>query len=247
MVSAAVIAMRRCNSRDLGGWLRSQQASAAHVAERAVGQRARIAKGASGVLVLDASRRGAACASARGQTGRRCARALVGSWAKPPASMPSEARVQAACGLPQSGRGGLGRLRVRLPRERPHQVRFAIAPMVRLPIRIHRPSQRRCARSVRALCTRSSRGLPAHFAHALCLRFAHSAPHCTRTQRWRRCAEFGKRRRQPGCGAETVRASAVRWGRVGPRRRGRCLDGLVSQGRSSIWTRSSQSSATALY
>jgi hypothetical protein len=191
VVSIAATAMRRCNSRVLGGWLRSQLASAAHVAERAVGQRARIAKGASGVLVLDACRRGAACASARGQTGRRCARALVGRWAKPPASMPSEARVQAACGLPLSRRGGLGRLRVRLPRERPHQVRFAIAPMVRLPIRIHRPSQRRCARSVRALCTRSSRGLPAHFAHALCLRFAHSAPHCTRTQRWRRCAEFG--------------------------------------------------------
>ena len=47
MVSAAVIAMRRCNS-----WLRSQQASAAHEAERAVGRRARIAEGASGVLAM---------------------------------------------------------------------------------------------------------------------------------------------------------------------------------------------------
>ena len=190
MVSAAVIAMRRCNSRDLGGWLRSQLASAAHVAERAVGQRARIAKGASGVLVLDACRRGAACASARGKTGRRCARALVGSWAKPPpACLPRlESKLLAAYrradGVDSDGSECACRATAA-------QVRFAIAPMVRLPIRIHRPSQRRCARFVRAFCTHSSRALPAHFAHALCLRLALSAPHCTRTQRWRRCAEFG--------------------------------------------------------
>jgi hypothetical protein len=37
VVSVTVSAMRRCNRRVLGGWLRSQLASAAHVAERAVG------------------------------------------------------------------------------------------------------------------------------------------------------------------------------------------------------------------
>ena len=38
VVAAAVIAMRRCTSRVLGGWLRSRLASAAHVAERAAGR-----------------------------------------------------------------------------------------------------------------------------------------------------------------------------------------------------------------
>ena len=34
VVSAAVVAMRRCTSHVLGGWLRGELASAAHVAER---------------------------------------------------------------------------------------------------------------------------------------------------------------------------------------------------------------------
>ena len=52
VVAVAVTAMRRCNSLVLGGWLRSRLASAAHVAERAVGQRARVAEGASAVLAM---------------------------------------------------------------------------------------------------------------------------------------------------------------------------------------------------
>ena len=52
VVSVAVTAMRRCNSHVLGGWFRSQLASVAHVTERAVGQRARVAEGASGVIAM---------------------------------------------------------------------------------------------------------------------------------------------------------------------------------------------------
>ena len=159
MVSAAGIAMRRCNGHVLGGWLRSQLASAAHVAERAVGQRARIAKGASGVLVLDASRRGAACASARGQTGRRCARALVGRWrSHPPACLPRlESKLLAAYrrveGVDSDGSGCACRANGRTKCEAlSHRWCAFLSASIGL----------RSA-GARALCARSARALPALF------------------------------------------------------------------------------------